>query len=418
MLSPSNRAYARTPKAPDQDGRVKKVADKLAVIDPEKSNARKQPSSTGVQGAAGRSFGGSAVAGIVQRFQMNPGLVSHAEVLTLQRTIGNRAVGQLLRRANQGVATPLQRLSVTGAHSVAVQRDPDDPDPSSDADAGPTPISAPGGAPLPSPDVDAGPPPTPDADVGPTSSPDADVGPTSGPDPDVDPTPTSDTDAGPTPSSDPDSDGIDPSDKGADPEDAEDAKKWGGERGLTPEETGDARDIYQDSLDFSKVTIAGHSALSSGATRTIGNTIYFEDDEFDSNTSTLTPVGRSTLIHELGHVWQYQHGGLDYIPNALGAQAAAVITTGERGNAYKWRDALDQGRPWAEWNAEQQAEAIQAYHDAKRRIAAKEAEPADDETVKALEPYIGQVRNGLGAPGGPSQAPGDYPEGDPNRPMA
>ena len=33
----------------------------------------------------------------------------------------------------------------------------------------------------------------------------------------------------------------------------------------------------------------------------------------------------ATLIHELTHVWQYQHGGAIYIPEALGAQGSAGI---------------------------------------------------------------------------------------------
>jgi hypothetical protein len=373
------------PAGTQQNGKVEIVADKRATIEPENSTTRRQPASPGVRGAAGQAANGSTAAGIVQRLQTSPNLVSHVEILTLQRTIGNRAVGQLLRHAGVRPVMPIQRWPVMGAHGVVVQRDPGDPDQPPDADIAPTP--------------------SPDPDPGPTSSPDADVGPTAG----------QDSDAGPAPTQDPDSDGINPPGNGTDPEDQEDAKKWDGERGLTPEELADAQDIYQDSLDFSKVSISGNSALSSGATRTIGNTIYFEDDEFDGNTSVLTPGGRSTLIHELGHVWQYQHGGMEYIPNALGAQAAAYIATGDRSNAYVWRNALNQGLPWAEWNAEQQAEAIQDYHDAKGRIAANQAQPADQQTVQELEPYIGQVRNGLGAPGGPSQAPGDYPEEDPNR---
>jgi hypothetical protein len=43
---------------------------------------------------------------IIQRAQMNPGSLMPGDVLQLQRTIGNRAVGQLLQRARQGHAVP------------------------------------------------------------------------------------------------------------------------------------------------------------------------------------------------------------------------------------------------------------------------------------------------------------------------
>ncbi len=104
------------------------MADKIAVIASENSSARKQPSPSGARSTSGRAAAGSAVAGIIQRIQVSPGLVSPAEMFALQRTAGNRAVNQLLRTYATGAPattaarrTPLQRAD---APASAAPTDP------------------------------------------------------------------------------------------------------------------------------------------------------------------------------------------------------------------------------------------------------------------------------------------------------
>jgi hypothetical protein len=180
---------------------------------------------------------------------------------------------------------------------------------------------------------------------------------------------------------------------------AVEAEAWEGSRGLTASERSAAQGVYQDAIDYDKVAIIAGSLGSAGApARTIGNSIYMADEQFVQGTSDLTPGGMTTLIHELGHVWQYQTAGAGYIPNALGAQLGAWLTTGDRGNAYNWRAAIDQRVPWEDWNAEQQAEAMEAYYEATQRIAAGQPLADDQETVRMLQPYVGKLRTGQGAP--------------------
>jgi hypothetical protein len=65
----------------------------------------------------------------------------------------------------------------------------------------------------------------------------------------------------------------------------------------------------------------------------------------------------SVIIHELVHVWQYQHGGWGYVPNALKAQLI--------GDGYDFAKALRDGKPWVKMNPEQQGQLIQdAYRGA------------------------------------------------------
>ena len=98
------------------------------------------------------------------------------------------------------------------------------------------------------------------------------------------------------------------------------------------------------------------------------------------------------------------------------------MATGDRNDAYDWRRAVRQGKEWKDWNAEQQAMAMQDYFEANKRIEAAKADgrsPSldDDQTVKTLEPYVSKVRSGKGAPGGPSDEPGDFepPQGGDTR---
>ena len=240
----------------------------------------------------------------------------------------------------------------------------------------------------------------------PTSSdPDQPTTPDTDPDPDQPTTP--DTDSDPDQPTNPDDDGIpdtdpDPDQPKSDDDDPDDDKAWEGTRALSGGERTQAQGVYQDSIEYDKVTITGGSVIGS-TSRTLGNSIYLEDDEFEKGKSTLSGSGMNTLIHELGHVWQYQHGGGAYIPNALGAQLGAYIKTGDRSNAYKWRDAQAQNLPWADWNAEQQAEAMEDYYKAKQRVdkaqqRGEEPNPTDANTIATLEPHVGEVRGGRGAP--------------------
>ena len=190
-------------------------------------------------------------------------------------------------------------------------------------------------------------------------------------------------------------------------------------RGLTAAEKTYLREIFHNSVDLDKIQIARGAALGSDTARTTGNTINLPDHYFVGKTMDLNPQGTLTLCHETGHVWQYQHGGLDYIPSSLIPQAVAG-SSGSRNAAYDWRNAADNHLPWHRWNAEQQAECISDYNEALRRINA-DAYGVDDpqrledfHTITLAEPYIELVREGIGAPGSARrerESPGAEPAG-------
>jgi outer membrane lipoprotein SlyB len=180
-------------------------------------------------------------------------------------------------------------------------------------------------------------------------------------------------------------------------------------RPLTKEEQDYAHDIYLESIDYTKITITRDSVLAAGAPRTIGNTIHLKStppwNHFKGDTMELTEKGRLTLIHEMGHVWQYQNGGLAYIPLSIIAQIKAAVSGGDRGGAYDWRAAHDAKIPWENWNPEQQAEAIEDYNKLLRKQKEGKATAEELHTLSILLPYIEKVRHREGAPtlgiGGP-----------------
>jgi hypothetical protein len=168
----------------------------------------------------------------------------------------------------------------------------------------------------------------------------------------------------------------------------------GDSRSLTSGETSYAQTVFQDTLDYSQITITRGKLASTGAARTVGNTINFETTDFVAGTFDLTSGGQSTLIHEMTHVWQYQHQGWTYAPEALWAQAKAAATTGSRNAAYDWESLDNAGVPWQEWNPEAQAQAVQDYNGALRVVLAREGTAAKFQTLNILQKYIDKMLAG------------------------
>ncbi|WP_141620107.1 hypothetical protein [Myxococcus sp. AB036A] len=117
-------------------------------------------------------------------------------------------------------------------------------------------------------------------------------------------------------------------------------------RRLTGEEEAVLRQVYGDSLDYSRISIKeGNAGLltASGRPFVHGDTIYIP--------SKHLPLEMDTLIHEAAHVWQFQHGGSDYMSEALFAQFF--------GDGYNLGKALKEGKSWSQLNPEQQAELLE-----------------------------------------------------------
>jgi len=126
-------------------------------------------------------------------------------------------------------------------------------------------------------------------------------------------------------------------------------------RGLSADERKYLEAIYGDSIDYDMIRVKPGGPLNNAmAAHTVGNTVYMPEKYFDAN-GNLTPDGLDTLGHEVGHVWQNQNGGGDYIHNALFAQLWGSITGGSRNAAYDWRKALANGESFESMNDEERA---------------------------------------------------------------
>ena len=104
-------------------------------------------------------------------------------------------------------------------------------------------------------------------------------------------------------------------------------------RPLTEAEKELAHSIYGDQIRLDSVRIAPDSIYSIDVSKTIGDTIHIRTADYNSDLSYKT-----LLIHELGHVWQYQNGGWGYIPKSLIVQFIAFMQTGSTSAAYNWEE--------------------------------------------------------------------------------
>ena len=128
-------------------------------------------------------------------------------------------------------------------------------------------------------------------------------------------------------------------------------------RGLTGDERAYLEKIYGDSIDYDMIRVKPGGPLNDAmAPHTVGNTVYMpSDSKYWGPDGKLTDYGLETLGHEVGHVWQNENGGGDYIHNALFAQLWGAITSGDRDAAYNWRQALRDGESFESMNDEERA---------------------------------------------------------------
>ncbi|HEY44758.1 MAG TPA: DUF4157 domain-containing protein, partial [Anaerolineae bacterium] len=107
-----------------------------------------------------------------------------------------------------------------------------------------------------------------------------------------------------------------------------------------------------------------HSAAPSHNAVTLGNRIFFSRD-LSSESSESNPIflsEMSWLVHELTHVWQYQHDGWIYLFEALWVQ----LKLGPNAYGYGWEtgliEAKAQNKMFRDFNREQQGDIVKHYY--------------------------------------------------------
>lgn len=121
-------------------------------------------------------------------------------------------------------------------------------------------------------------------------------------------------------------------------------------RSLTAIETALARSVFGQSIDLDRVRLIPTDVLEY---RVVGNNI-----RVPNNFTVADEYMAETLIHELTHVWQYQHGGTSYMSHSIQTQIAAGLR-GNRNYAYDYM--LSPNRSFFDFTPEQQGTIVQNY---------------------------------------------------------
>ena len=119
--------------------------------------------------------------------------------------------------------------------------------------------------------------------------------------------------------------------------------------------------IYLTSLDLSRIRVVETRLLN--APTTLGNQI-----RITPGLSFLTEDNKPILVHECGHVRQFQNNGTSYITCSVYHNASGQISTGDRNVAYM-NYQLRPGCSFAEFSAEEQATIIGDYYEITVRYA-------------------------------------------------
>lgn len=149
-------------------------------------------------------------------------------------------------------------------------------------------------------------------------------------------------------------------------------------RPLTADEKALLQEHYGDSVDVDSIRVHDGNITTEYlgmAAHAVGNDIYIPSDRNGDD---------ELLVHETTHVWQSQNGGNDYIHKALLAQGVAVVTTGDRNNAYNWRQSVSQGTSFGDLNPEEQAELIEEVEAARENDADGDGELSQGDFSPAL----------------------------------
>jgi hypothetical protein len=148
-------------------------------------------------------------------------------------------------------------------------------------------------------------------------------------------------------------------------------------RKLSESELAIARSVFKETIDYEQVRFDQRSYLGPKQFK-----FAYVSLNMVNGWGTLHPVH---FIHEMMHIWQYQHMGIRYIPRALHAQHFGD------GYAYGGPEALEQmfhaGADIRQLNYEQQAELIADYFCLKQGYKAKYI-PSDKRLIPMIEHLI------------------------------
>ncbi|MFY0567571.1 hypothetical protein ACN28E_27615 [Archangium lansingense] len=165
---------------------------------------------------------------------------------------------------------------------------------------------------------------------------------------------------------------------------------------LDPKQLAELRKVFADSIDYERVRLkVGRLGLLGlpGRPFALGHTLYVPRDIPRTGSGALQ-LPMHLLIQEMGHVWQYQTGGTDYVCETLWSSWF--------GEGSDWRTALDAGRGWGELDPEQQVRLLKVAYARSGYFEAPGQRFIDEDTgvdyTGQLEQALAQLRTRKGAP--------------------
>ena len=167
-------------------------------------------------------------------------------------------------------------------------------------------------------------------------------------------------------------------------------------RDLTAGEIAMLKLIFKSSLDYGRVKIHGERfipILQDVPMTPFGETYYIPEDYQPDYSSTPLQrhVGHSeiyqknTFIHEMVHVWQYQHG-MSVVARAISVRACSCLEKCKDPYLYS----LDKGSDLKDFGVEQQAQIIADYYSLKHLVNM----PNIGNAIKANNLDVGKVVSG------------------------
>lgn len=180
-------------------------------------------------------------------------------------------------------------------------------------------------------------------------------------------------------------------------------------RKLSPTELGVAQLVFEVSINYQRIRITEGSryALAIGYigslfdrggqrpaanAMTVGYSIRFSRKlkTYESQEEQARIGDTAWLIHELTHVWQYEHSGWVYLPQAMSERvlqgSKAYKYSSKSGLPDRGMDLQEQwqgGKRFREFNREQQGNLVRDYY-----VALK-----TNEDTSGWEPFIQELRN-------------------------
>lgn len=180
------------------------------------------------------------------------------------------------------------------------------------------------------------------------------------------------------------------------------------ERPLRDWEIAEAKLVFRDTLDYASVRVHEGTSWPDAANQlgiwlkrisppptytpnaiTIGNHCYFPANLPETQAEwSQWKYTFGWLIHELTHVWQFQHQGWGYLYRALAAQFRLGTHAYDFGGAVNLIKVSQDGKTLSFFNPEQQGKIAQTFYDCLRG----NCDETTDRNVAAWLPFINELQ--------------------------